>query len=552
MGMATPQGGNTDATKAGRPGKGGLFTRQASGLVRELGIPAAVGISLASVAVVNTFINFNAGLTDFSKADMYLPLLAAALIWLVAMFAYRHLLEAIPRAGGEYVFLSRIVSPVAGAMAGIGIAVVFTYVLAANAHFAATFMPFTLASLGAAFGSASIANAANDVGTNLAVALISCGVMVVVALASLFSLKRLAQVILALIIVQLVAFFALAVLLADHSHSDFVSAFARFTHHPGAYQALVSLGRSHGVVYGTAFAAMIGIIPFMVLNYNGVLYSYYVGGELRRPGRTYLYASAISIGLLVVVWVGVWALLRHTAGLSFMQAQANLGANDAAGYAKITSLSAQAGGLGYGLVLSGDPITKILFGVAVPVAEIAVNLAFVAVTTRVLFALAFDRLLPVRVAKVSERSHAPVVAIGIVIVLGIAFCILTTYANLSNIVALESLFFALILLAGGVAATFLAHRRSDLVMRPGKSDVARWLGVPRITWAGGLTTVLALFTIVEVIVHSNVYGKFSAESVATLVVVLLAGPVVYLIASSLRRRRNQIDLNMSMRELPPE
>jgi hypothetical protein len=37
-----------------------------------------------------------------------------------------------------------------------------------------------------------------------------------------------------------------------------------------------------------------------------------------------------------------------------------------------------------------------------------------------------------------------------------------------------------------------------------------------------------------------------------LVVVLLAGPVIYLIASSLRRRRNQIDLNMAMRELPPE
>jgi hypothetical protein len=33
---------------------------QTSGLVRELGIPAATGISLASVAVVNTFINMRA------------------------------------------------------------------------------------------------------------------------------------------------------------------------------------------------------------------------------------------------------------------------------------------------------------------------------------------------------------------------------------------------------------------------------------------------------------------------------------------------------------
>jgi basic amino acid/polyamine antiporter, APA family len=532
--------------------EGGLVTRQASGLVRELGIPAAVGISLASVAVVNTFINFNAGLTTFTKSEMYLPLLAAAFIWLVAMFAYRHLLEAIPRAGGEYVFLSRIVSPVIGSMAGIGIAVVFTYVLAANAHFAATFTPFMLSALGSAFSSNSISSAANDVGTNLAIVLISSGVMIVVALASLFSLKRLAQIILGLIAIQLLAFLVLGLLLADHSHSDFVAAFARYAHHPGAYQAMISLGKSNGVVYGAAFASMIGIIPFMVLNYNGVLYSYYVGGELRRPGRTYLYASAISIGVLVVVWVGVWALLRHTAGLHFMQAQANLGSGSPAAYAKITSLNAQAGGLGYGLVLSGDPISKILFGVAVPVAEIAVNLAFVAVTTRVLFALAFDRLLPVSVAKVNERNHAPMNAIAIVIVIGIGFCVLTTYANLSNIVSLESLFFALILLAGGVAATFLAHRRPDLVMRPGQTEVARWLGIPRITWVGGATTALALFTVIEVIVHSNVYGKFSAQSVTTLVIVLAAGPVIYVIASSLRRRRNQLDLSMAMRELPPE
>jgi basic amino acid/polyamine antiporter, APA family len=110
-------------------GPGGLFIRQTSGLVRELGIPAAVGISLASVAVVNTFINFNAGLTAFQKADMYLPLIAGAVIWLVAMFAYRYLLRAVPRAGGEYVYLSRIVSPVVGSIAGLGIAVVFTYIL---------------------------------------------------------------------------------------------------------------------------------------------------------------------------------------------------------------------------------------------------------------------------------------------------------------------------------------------------------------------------------------------------------------------------------------
>jgi APA family basic amino acid/polyamine antiporter len=537
-------------TAGGEAGR--LFIRQTSGLVRELGIPAAIGISLASVAVVNTFINFNAGLTDFAKADMYLPLVAAAIIWLVAMFAYRHLLRAIPRAGGEYVYLSRIVSPAVGSMAGLGIAVVFTYVLSTNAHFAAQFTPFMLSGLGSAFHSAAIANAGNHLTSNLSIAWLSVILMLIVAALSLFSVKIVARIIFWLIVLQVVAFVALIAVVGFHSHDDFVATLANYSNHPGAYGAIIAGAKSNGVVFGTSIAAAVAIIPFMVLNYNGVLYSYYVGGELRRPGRTYLIASAVSIGVLVVLWVGVWAILRARAGLTFMQAQANLGVINPTAYGKITSLSSVAGGLGYGMILSPDPITKILFATAVPFAEIAVNLAFLTVTTRVLFAQAFDRLLPVSVAKVSERNHAPNVAIAIVVIVGIGFCFLTSLVALGSIVALQSLFFALILLAGGVAALMLPLRRADLVDTSGMPEGARSGLLRKIAWIGGATAVLALFTVFELVTHSSVYGKFSWESILTLVIVLGAGPVIYAIARSVRRQRNSLDLAMAMHELPPE
>jgi len=211
-----------------------------------------------------------------------------------------------------------------------------------------------------------------------------------------------------------------------------------------------------------------------------------------------------------------------------------------------------AGGLGYGMVLSGDPITKILFATAVPLAEIAVNLAFLTVTTRVLFAQAFDRLLPVSMAKIGDRNHAPNVAIGVVVVVGIGFCFLTSLVALGNIVALQSLFFALILLAGGVAATALPMRRADLIPTPGLSADARRRWLRNVALVGGATTVLALFTVYELIAHSSVYGKFSWESILTLVIVLGAGPVIYLIARQVRKQRDSLDLSMAMHELPPE
>jgi amino acid transporter len=540
------------ASKVGGAQTTRLFVRQTSGLVRELGIPAATGISLASVAVVNTFINFNAGLTDFTKSDMYLPLVAGAVIWLVAMFAYRYLLRAVPRAGGEYVYLSRIVSPAAGSVAGLGIAVVFTYILSTNAHFAAQFTPFMLSGLGAAFHSTAVTNAGNHLTSNIAIAWLSVAVMLIVAALSLFSVKVVARIIFWLIVLQVVAFVVLIGVLAANSHADFTAALATYSSHPGAFQDIINAAKSNGVVFGTSIASGIAIIPFMVLNYNGVLYSYYVGGELRRPGRTYLYASAISIGVLVVLWIGVWALLRARIGLQFMQAQANLGLVNPTAYGKITSLNSVAGGLGYGMVLSTDPITKILFATAVPLAEIAVNLAFLTVTTRVLFAQAFDRLLPVGVAKIGDRNHAPNVAIAIVLIIGIGFCFLTSLVNLGNIVALQSLFFALILLAGGVSATVLPMRRSDLIQTPGMPEDARRSWLRKVALVGGATTVLALFTIYELIAHSSVYGKFSFESILTLVIVLGAGPVIYMIARTVRRQRNSLDLTMAMRELPPE
>jgi amino acid transporter len=235
-----------------------------------------------------------------------------------------------------------------------------------------------------------------------------------------------------------------------------------------------------------------------------------------------------------------------------MQAQANLGVVNPTAYAKITSLNSVSGGLGYGMILTSNPIARLLFATAVPLAEIAVNLAFLTVTTRVLFAQAFDRLLPVGVAKVGDRNHAPNVAIGIVLVIGIAFCFLTSLVNLGNIVALQSLFFALILLAGGVAALFLPLRRPELLDTPGAEEGARKAFLRKVAWVGGATTVLALFTVYLLVAHSSVYGKFNWESITTLVIVLGAGPVIYAVARSVRRQRDSLDLSMAMHELPPE
>lgn len=539
---ARPEGGGTGAVT-------GLFTRQASGLVRELGLPAAVGISMGAVAVVIAFINFNAGLTGFAKADMTLPLILAGVFWIVAMFSYRYLLQAIPRVGGEYVYLSRIVSPAAGAMVGISIAVLFAYALSSLANFVAQFAPFALIALGDAFKSSAISNAAGEIGGKTAIALISIGFLVLVGLCSFLSLRTNARIMLSVSVLQIVVFLVLGLLLLDHSHSDFVRSFGQYSGHAGAYQAVINSARDSGVKLGTSLTAMLAAVPFMVLTFNGVLYSYYVGGELRRPGRTYIRASSISIVVLVSVCVAIWLLMRHTVGLHFMQAQANLAPEK---YEGISSLPSVAGGLGYGLVLSGDPVTKILFGLAMACASFGVCLAFIAIITRVLFALAFDRLLPESVAKINERSHTPTTAIAVTVVTAIGFAILSSFVNITSIVANVSLFFALIVLSGGIATTVLPFTRPELILKPGANDVERLLGIPKVSMLGALTSVLATAVVVDIVVNPKIFGGLSAASIVCLALVLLSGPVVYSIARVVRRRQSSLDISLAMRQLPPE
>jgi amino acid transporter len=542
---------STAVPAAKAPTQSGLFTRQSSGLVRELGIPSAIGISLASVVVVNTFLNFYAGLTGFNQADMTLPLLVAAAIWVVAMFAYKNLLEAIPRAGGEYVYVSRVISPVVGAMVGISLAVAFLFFLGSASNFIAQYIPFALTSIGAAFNSSSFSDAASQITSTSAVAIISVCVLLLLGVCSVFPVRRVAQVVLALVVLQAIAYLSVAFLLLTHSHNDFVAAFGQFSNHPNAYNDILAAASKDNLPVGVSFAASLAVVPFMFLNFNGSLYGYYVAGELKRPSRTYLWASVFTIAFLVVVWLGVWLLMLDRVGLNFMQAQSQLAANDPSAYGAITSVQASANGLGYGLVLSGDPVTKVLIGIAIPISAFALLLAFMVVVTRILFALAFDRLLPVALAELSGGG-VPVRAIVVAVIGGIAFTLLNAYGTLVSISANLSLFSALIVLSGSVAAMLLPLRRPDLVLKPGTTDVPRLAGIPTASIWGGASTILVLITIALIVTHPSVFGKFSFPSVAALVVILAAGPVIYFIARQIRLSRSSIDLGLAMRELPPE
>src|SRR5579864_6433875 len=132
--------------------EGGMFLRNATGLLRE--------VSVFDAFIMNTFgMNIAVGAVFlFLQAPAYFPqgnmlvaviigtlLMAFTLLWVYSTFA-----AAMPRSGGDYVFVSRTLHPFLGWSQGMWL--IFFWI-GFNAWFALTFaLPVALSTIGAATG----------------------------------------------------------------------------------------------------------------------------------------------------------------------------------------------------------------------------------------------------------------------------------------------------------------------------------------------------------------------------------------------------------------
>src|SRR5260370_2726832 len=139
--------------------QGGVFLRNATGLLRE--------VSLLDAFIMNTFgMNIAVGAVFlFLQAPAFFPqgnmlvaviigtlLMAFTLLWVYSTFA-----AAMPRSGGDYVYVSRALHPFLGWLLGWsqGMWLIFFWI-GFNAWFALTFaVPVALSTIGAATGQSS-------------------------------------------------------------------------------------------------------------------------------------------------------------------------------------------------------------------------------------------------------------------------------------------------------------------------------------------------------------------------------------------------------------
>lgn len=536
-----------------------MFLREATGLVRSWSTTDAfMYVTLQLSVGLWTVFTISTNAFAWPGGNALVGGIFATLLFACPSAVYAMLAAAMPRSGGDYVFQTRIlripfVTYIAMGIWLIGNAWFIPYIWSAVAG--AGWAPF-LAILGVETGNKSLLSLATWITSRDAIFAFGLFVVFWMWLVNAFGLRNYARV-------QKVFFLAAIVLsvvyyswLALTPQQTFINSFNAVAPALGgastnAYQAIIDLAAKNGYAPDFSFSWYQSLAN--VASWSAIfVVGYYTAlcGEIKR-GDSLSGQMKISVGggLFVGVLVTVFAVvIENMVGHQF---------NAAAGYLWFNGqwplIVPPYAGL-YSVVLGGIamPLTVLLF----------INSwtwmnypNVVPYNTRISMAMAFDRMLPEKMAEVNERWHIPLFNTNVwcLVTLGLVFLayFLTTFGQLFLVASFcLSFVLALSCLAGAVFPYAKWTKQLYETSAVAKYKVGK---IPAITILGIISVLLEVF--VDYLFLTNpglgIAGGNFTISLSFLGVLAVFFGALYVWYKYYNKRRG-IDVSMAFQQVPPE
>jgi amino acid transporter len=173
------------------------------------------------------------------------------------------------------------------------------------------------------------------------------------------------------------------------------------------------------------------------------------------------------------------------------------------------------------------------------------------VSVRNMFAWSFDRVIPVRIADVSERLHIPLNCVLITGLLSWIFFLLFTYTPFYgyfvNATVAASLAFALV----GVGGVIFPYVRKDLFEGAPSIVKKRVAGIPLMSIYGAITAIVFFYLLYVSATLPALGGEITWFSIVPLLALWFVSIPIYYAAKAYRKKQG-IDLGLIFKEIPPE
>lgn len=525
------------------PSRPSAFTRKATGLVREATLRDVFFLNANQMTPVLAVVFMLLLIPPlYPGANIYLATLIALACAVPSTYVYARLSTVFPRAGGDYVYVSRIVSPSIGFMNNLSFCIWGVFYIGVAGVFLGEYgvAPF-LRVLGAYAGSKRIADAGNWFADPTGVFIMAVVVMVVFTAIFVFGGLRTyfrIQNVLAVFAYASLAVIGVYLLLA--SRGSALGNLDHQVHRLGG--APMSPLAAHGSSVSFSLKETVYASIWAWLTFNSGMFSIYIGAEVRQPQRTQM------IGILGgLAWVAGWILLlcfgmMHLFGNTFL---ANLGNADSAKYGfSSTPIFTEVAALSAGNVVLGLVMVS---GVALLTYTWVGPYAML--LTRSALAWSLDRLGPEKLAEVHPRWHSPVWAHLTMLVFGTIAAAFYAFGNLSVLVGTVGLTLSMAVVS--IAGAVLPYRNRELWRSsPGHSKFA---GVPTITLLGVAALPLLALMIWALLEDVNSGTSLSASGgvVINVMIIFFIGLPVYYIARAVQKSRG-VNVDLAFREIPPE
>ena len=553
-----------DATM-GAPGaaRPGLFLRNATGLVKAWSTFDAFVYSFWSVNLITLGLYGMSFVYTVPDGQLLAAILVFGVLTTFLVITYAMLVSVMPRTGGDYAWQSRVLGGGLGfvmSITGWWFTLFLWAPIYANILVVQFFSP-----LAYTMGATSVATfftSQTGVFVSCLIVLAFVSVVVTVGMETYARIQKIC------FWIGLAGLAVVCGLLLFNSQSDFQNAFNReatsiFGAPANAYQATIdaaSKGGFAGSDFGHfAFGPIFLLLPWLAFyllwpNWGATLYGEVRGAkDIRKPFWSMFWGLWVTVAMVALVVI----LIVKTMGWNFYQA-----ANSAYWSSVFLIPNAPAPPVPiwpYPVMFAGWLVDNHFFQALL---IIVMGLWFFGwagtlflSSTRVIFAAAFDRVLPAWAANISAKRRVPYGSLVLMIVPSIVISAIYAYKpSFASIFIDATAVLALTFFATVVAAIILPWRRKDLY---NASPIANYkvAGIPAITVVGVITGLFLLFMLYEWSFNAaDLYGttlSSTANSVYYFLATYAVAVVIYVAARVIRKRQG-IDLARIHHEIPVE
>src|SRR6516162_9978339 len=540
----------TEALGEERPA---LFLRKATGLVRGWNVrDSMIYAILATNFITLAIYEFAFAAPAFPQGQLITSVLISGIWVSFLVIAYAGLVVTIPRAGGDYVWQTRILgSGVGFVMAATGWwFILWLWAPIYGNILAVQFFEPLWATLKWTWptGGAAWFGTHNGIFLVSMITIAVAGILVSIGMAGYARIQKWC------IYGGLVGFAVIVVLLLFNSHASFINSFNFEAHRLfginnayGATQAAAAKIGFHAQPLGFGplgpTMLLVPVMMFFILwpNWGATLYGEIRGASDFRRVFTGMFGGLWLTVILTVIFL---LLVYKTIGWDFYQNLNSLSYN----------LTPQFGIWPYPFMFAGWMVHNTAFQVVLILVLSLWFFGWVGTlflsSTRVIFAAAFDRVLPDRAAEVSEKRKVPLYSLILMLLPAVGLSALYAYSATFVTYTLDAtLVIAVTYLFSSIAVVLLPWRKPDL-WRASPASKVKVLGVPIVPVSGLITIGLLVFCLVEWLSNAN-YFVNNKSSLVYMGAMYVLAIVVFIVARVVRRRQG-IDLGLINKEIPVE